>query len=188
MKSVLELHNRNDVQFETADDLSRYEFEDLKLFSGIYIGGGNTWNLMKEFKDSGFSKSLIQYLQFGGQVYGGSAGAIILGKRIDTHDDENKIEMKNLSGFDLLHDYSVACHFKNDQNARFVKWAINNKLSIICLPEETGLIIKTTLRHVSELSRAQFILQMAQKMISIPENHLTYKNTHIVMTWVLVTF
>ena len=142
MKSVLELHNRNDVQFETADDLSRYEFEDLKLFSGIYIGGGNTWNLMKEFKDSGFSKSLIQYLQFGGQVYGGSAGAIILGKRIDTHDDENKIEMKNLSGFDLLHDYSVACHFKNDQNARFVKWAINNKLSIICLPEETGLIIK----------------------------------------------
>ncbi|MDE2218507.1 MAG: Type 1 glutamine amidotransferase-like domain-containing protein [Patescibacteria group bacterium] len=142
MKSVLELHNRNDIRFETADDLSQYGFEDLKLFNGIYIGGGNTWSLMKELKDSSFSNALIQYIQFGGQVYGGSAGAIILGKRIDTHDDENKIEMKDVSGFGLLHNYSAACHFKDDQNDRFSKWAINNNLPIICLPEETGLIIK----------------------------------------------
>ena len=79
MKSVLELHNRNDVQFETADDLSKYGFENLKVFNGIYIGGGNTWSLMKELKDSGFSNALIQYIQSGGKVYGGSAGAIIFG-------------------------------------------------------------------------------------------------------------
>ena len=97
---------------------------------------------MKELKDSGFSNALIKYIQFGGQVYGGSAGAIILGKRIDTHDDENKIELKDVSGFSLLHNYSVACHFRDDQNDRFIKWVTNNNLPIICLPEETGLIIK----------------------------------------------
>lgn len=142
MENVLKLHNRTDIDFETADDPSTYKLEELKTFDGIYIGGGNTWNLMQELKDSGFFSSLIQYMGIGGRVYGGSAGAIILGKRIDTHDDENKTKLKDMFGFNLLHNYSIACHFKNGQNNRFKKWAINNNLPIICLPEETGLILQ----------------------------------------------
>jgi dipeptidase E len=142
MKSIIELHERVDVQFETVDDPSKYQLDLLKEFNGIYIGGGNTWSLIKELKDSGFSDILIQYLQAGGQVYGGSAGAIIMGKRIDTHDDENKIALKDTSGFNLLNNFSIACHFKDEQNERFKMWATNNNLPIICLPEETGLIIE----------------------------------------------
>jgi dipeptidase E len=142
MKSITELHKRTDVQFETMDDPSKYKHNTLKEFSGIYIGGGNTWSLIQELKDSKFSDILIQYLQAGGQVYGGSAGAIIMGRRIDTHDDENKINLKDTSGFNLLNNFSVACHFKNEQSDRFKAWAINNSLPIICLPEETGLIIE----------------------------------------------
>lgn len=142
MKSIIELHQRGDVQFETVDDPSKYRLEILKKFDGIYIGGGNTWSLIQEFRDSGFSDILIEYLQAGGQVYGGSAGAIIMGKRIDTHDDENKIGLKDILGFNLLNNFSVACHFKEEQNERFKTWAVNNNLSIICLPEETGLIIE----------------------------------------------
>jgi len=142
MKSIAELHRREDVQFETIDDLAKYEAETLQGFDGVYIGGGNTWSLMQELKDSGFSKVLIQYLEAGGQVYGGSAGAIIMGKRIDTHDDENTVNLKDVLGLDLLHGYSVACHFKDEQSDRFRTWAIHNNLSIICLPEETGLVIE----------------------------------------------
>lgn len=145
MKSILELHERNDVQFETVDNLSQFKFEDLKEFGGIYIGGGNTWNLMQELKDSGFSNLLLKYVEAGGQVYGGSAGAIILGKRIDTHDDENNIGLSNIEGLSLLRDYSVACHFKDDQHDRFKTWSLNNELPIICLSEETGLVIENSI-------------------------------------------
>lgn len=142
MKGITELHDRSDLQFETVDDPSQYDLEALKEFSGIYIGGGNAWSLIQELRDSGFSDILIQYIQAGGQLYGGSAGAIIMGKRIDTHDDENKIDLQDVSGFDLLNNFSVACHFKDEQNDRFKKWSIDNNLPIICLPEESGLVIE----------------------------------------------
>jgi len=142
MKGITELHGRIDVQFETVDDPSKYNFEALKEFSGIYIGGGNTWSLIQELKESGFANILIQYIEAGGQVYGGSAGAIIMGKKINTHDDENKIGLQDVSGFNLINDFSVACHFKDEQNDRFKTWAIDNNLPIVCLPEETGLVIE----------------------------------------------
>lgn len=140
MKSILEIHERNDIQFETADDLSKYRLEDLKNFDAIYIGGGNTWSLMQELMDSGFSQELISYIKNGGVVYGGSAGAIVFGKNIDTHDDENKINLKDTSGFNLFSDYSVACHYTDKQSDRFKDWAISHKSPILCLPEETGLV------------------------------------------------
>jgi dipeptidase E len=142
MKGVTELHKRADIQFETADDPSQYSLEALKEFSGIYIGGGNTWSLIRELKDSGFADMLVRYIGAGGQVYGGSAGAIIMGNRIDTHDDENKTGLRDVWGFNLLNNFSVACHVKGGQNERFKAWAIDNHLPIVCLPEETGLIIE----------------------------------------------
>lgn len=142
MKGVTELHGRRDVQFEIVDDPSKYNLESLKEFNGIYIGGGNTWSLIQELKSSGFASILFQYLEAGGQVYGGSAGAIILGKNINTHDDENKVGLQDVSGFNLLANFSVACHFKDEQNQRFKAWAIDNHLPIICLSEETGLVIE----------------------------------------------
>ncbi|MBA3788830.1 Type 1 glutamine amidotransferase-like domain-containing protein [Patescibacteria group bacterium] len=142
MNSITELHERADTQFETVDDPSKYTLETLKEFNGIYIGGGNTWSLMQELKNSGFADILIQYIEAGGQVYGGSAGAIIMGKKINTHDDENKIGLEDVSGFNLLNNFSVACHFKDEQNDRFRTWAIDNNLPIVCLPEESGLVIE----------------------------------------------
>lgn len=141
MKGVLGFHDRNDIQFEIVNDLSKYKLEDLKNFDAVYIGGGNTWNLMQELRDSGFSQKLIQYIRNGGCVYGGSAGAIVLGKNIDTHDDENKINLKDMSGFNLLSDYSVACHYKDEQGNRFKDWAVSHNTPILCLSEETGLIL-----------------------------------------------
>lgn len=75
-------------------------------------------------------------------MYGGSAGAIIMGKRIDTHNDENNVDLQDMSGLGLIGDFSVACHFEDKQNNRFKTWVISNNLPIVCLPEETGLVIK----------------------------------------------
>jgi dipeptidase E len=113
---VLELHGRSDLTFEIADDLLRYQNEDIGKFKAIYIGGGNTWNLIRELKDSYFDDKLSKYLELGGIIYGGSAGAIILGKRIDTHDDENKISYTDTSGLNFLNHFSVACHYREEQS------------------------------------------------------------------------
>lgn len=142
MKGVVELHERADIQFETVDDPAKYNFEALKDFGGVYIGGGNTWSLIQELKDSGFVDGLVQYIEAGGQVYGGSAGAIMMGNKINTHDDENEVGAQDVSGLNLLHNFSVACHFKEKESDRFKAWAIDNNLPIICLPEETGLVIE----------------------------------------------
>ena len=51
---------------------------NLEEFDGIYIGGGNTFKLLKLVKESGFDKKLIDFHNRGGIIYGGSAGAIFL--------------------------------------------------------------------------------------------------------------
>ncbi len=141
MNGILELHERTDLAFEIADEPSAYAVEDMKKFDAIYIGGGNTWSLLKELKDSGFSEGLLSYIEDGMPVYGGSAGAIVLGKRIDTHDDENKIHSTDIQGFSELGNYSVTCHFDPEGGDRFSEWAKTNSLPILCLPEETGLVV-----------------------------------------------
>jgi dipeptidase E len=142
MKKLLELHKRIDINFETADDLSCYKYEEVKKFDAIYIGGGNTWGLMQELRELSFDGYLAQYLKDGGQVYGGSAGAIVLGRKIDTHDDENIMNMENAVGFDILKNYSVACHYEDEQSDRFKEWALHNNSPIVCLSEESGLVIE----------------------------------------------
>jgi len=145
MKGLTELHKRGDLQFENVDDPADSKFNDLKSFEGVYIGGGNTWSLMDELRSSGLSDTLLQYIKDGGVLYGGSAGAIIFGKRIDTSTDENKVEYKEMTGFNILGGYSIGCHFKEDQSDHYQDWAVKNKLPVICLPEETGLIIKNNI-------------------------------------------
>jgi dipeptidase E len=142
MKKITELHHRDDIRFDTIDELTHFHFDDMKMFDGMYIGGGNTWSLIQELEDSGFADSMTRFIEEGGCVYGGSAGAIILGKKINTHDDENKIGRQKESGFDLLGGYSLACHVRDEQSDRFKTWVIDNNSSIICLSEETGLVVE----------------------------------------------
>lgn len=141
MDNNLKLHNRTDLNFITGNKLDNYNINNLLDFDAIYIGGGNTWNLMSEINNFGFSELLIDYLNHNKKIYGGSAGAIIFGKRIDTHNDTNSIQYSKIDGLNLINGYSVACHYKETQYNRFKEWSLKNKMPIICLQEETGLIV-----------------------------------------------
>ena len=141
MKGIVKKHGREDIVFDTADDLSIVTRNDLAGYNAIYIGGGNTWLLMQEMRESGFDKLLDEYIHSGGVVYGGSAGAIVLGKRVDTHDDANEVGVSDMDGMDVLSGYSVACHFKSEQEDRFAAWAETNRLPILCLPEDAGIAV-----------------------------------------------
>jgi len=141
MQGVINLHKRNDIHFETWNSFEGRTSEDLKQFSAVYLGGGNTWLLMKEVRESGFHSLLKNFLEEGGVLYGGSAGAIILGRRIDTHDDPNTVKWNNNEGLSFFGTLSVVCHCASGQSARLKMWAKTHQLPILCLSENTGCII-----------------------------------------------
>ena len=114
------------------------ESKNLDEYIAIFIGGGNTFKLLKEIKESNFDKKLIQYLNDDGFVYGGSAGAIIFSSSIDTasYADANNVNLKDLSSLNLLNDHRIWCHY---DGVNGMDELMNLKGKIIALYEESGL-------------------------------------------------
>jgi len=125
-------------------DLSGRSLPELNKYQAVYIGGGNTFYLMDSIRRTGFYKQLKAYIKGGGIVYGGSAGAIVLGKDIRTaqfgnFSDKNNVGLKNLEGFDLLNGLSIKCHYKSDNDTQIMKHLKHKKTNVLALPEETGV-------------------------------------------------
>ena len=103
---------------KTPGELMPRELSD---YACLYIGGGNTYKLLKDLKTSGAFEKIRKYLtEDEGIVYGGSAGAIIFGKDLDScnPDDENEAGLTDHTGFDLIGGYSLLCHYTNRDPAR----------------------------------------------------------------------
>ena len=117
---------------------------NLNNYDLIYIGGGNTFKLLKELRHSDLGEKIIDFLNKGGSVYGGSAGAIIWGKHIDictlgTDADKNKVKLSNTSGFNLVKGYDIQCHFMDDELNEHIKYSKNKSVKILAIPEESVL-------------------------------------------------
>lgn len=89
---------------------------ELANYKSVYLGGGNTYELLEYVCSTGLDKKLMQYVQAGGIVYGGSAGAMILGKDIRTAEEENLQNSSEHKGLDLLKGHSVICHYNDGEN------------------------------------------------------------------------
>ncbi len=90
-------------------------------YACLYIGGGNTYKLLNDLKVSGVFQKIKKYLiEDDGIVYGGSAGAIIFGRDLDScnTDDENKVGLADNTGFNMINGYSLLCHFTSRENDR----------------------------------------------------------------------
>ncbi|WP_078552115.1 Type 1 glutamine amidotransferase-like domain-containing protein [Bacillus alkalicellulosilyticus] len=127
----------------TEYDLINKQIEDLNQFSAVYIGGGNTFSLLEDFNKTLFTNVLKEYVVNDGIIYGGSAGAIILGKDIGTcsHMDSNDLDLKELNGLGLVEDYSIWCHYKVEDDILISNYLLEYKNPVISLPEETALLL-----------------------------------------------
>jgi dipeptidase E len=121
-------------------DLNHKSLKDLQQFSAIYIGGGNTFSLLNDMRSSYFDEVLKEYINSGGVVYGGSAGAIILGSDIMTcaHLDPNEVNLKNYNGLNLMADLAIWCHYELQNDDQIRKYIKKYKKPVLALPEETG--------------------------------------------------
>ena len=111
----------------------------LHKYAAVFIGGGNTFKLLKAIKESRLDVRLTDYFNSGGFIYGGSAGAIIFGKTIKPalHADANNVGLEDLTGLNLVHGYDIWCHY-SDKDNDYIK-DYDNDLYI--LYEESGLYI-----------------------------------------------
>lgn len=124
-------------KIDVCIDLSTADFS--KDYSSVFIGGGNTFKLLRKMRETGFDKRLKLYLQNGGTAYGGSAGAIIFGSSIECagYLDNNYMELKDLSGLNMLNGYDVFCHYNPPEDDSYIN---SYKNDLYILYEESGII------------------------------------------------
>lgn len=110
----------------------------------VYLGGGNTARLMEELRSSGFDKKLTEFAQSGGVVYGGSAGAIVLGADIRTAPEVKESKTTDFKGLDLLGGRSVGCHFKGTEEEVEDYLELRGQINtpIMLISEESGVLLK----------------------------------------------
>lgn len=133
------------LNIEMLTDLSRnVKLED---YDAVYIGGGNTYKLLKKIKESQFDKKLLEYYQRGGNVYGGSAGAIIWGRNISSasrgiDSDENLVNLEDISGLNILDGIEIQCHYRSSQLRKEKEYSKSTGITIIGIPEESGVLVQ----------------------------------------------
>ena len=139
IKNTLFTHTDKNLDIIMWIELKKKAEQDLKDFDAIYIGGaGSAYDLLRQMYKTGFTDLLLKFFKNGGILYGGSAGAVIMGKYIiPTGKDMGQ---KPRPGLRLIKSYSIYCHYNKDQDS-IIKTFINNyKSPVIALPESSGLI------------------------------------------------
>jgi len=134
------------TNIEIFTSINNKSYADIRDYDAIYIGGGNTYGLLHRLRTSGFDSLLRKFLAEGKPIYGGSAGAIIFGRDINTASfgrdhDRNFLGMRNFRGLDLLGGYSVQAHYTKADKQAMDNYILRTAFPIIALPEETGLYV-----------------------------------------------
>ena len=126
-------------------ELAKKNFSD---YSVVFIGGGNTFKLLKELKECGAFEQLRTYLEQGGVAFGGSAGAIIFGEDLESCalDDSNEVGLTDTAGMDVLQGVSLLCHFtsrEKEEDARNKEYLleVSKHRRVLALPEEVTLFV-----------------------------------------------
>ncbi|WP_432570104.1 Type 1 glutamine amidotransferase-like domain-containing protein [Kineococcus sp. SYSU DK005] len=117
----------------------------------VAIPGGNTFALLHHLQRHDLLRALGAFLDGGGRVYGGSAGAIVLGAdtAIARAEDRNDAGVIDTRGLDRLAGAVVRPHYRPGQQAELRQWAKERQQVVLALPERSGLVVSGTTEHVT---------------------------------------
>ncbi len=144
LKSSLSPYGNFDITLLNEESIRDFKYEELLDFGGIFIGGGNTYKLLKILKETGFDKYLVKLLKETDiPVIGGSAGAVIFGKNIETVEtmDLNNVGLEDLSGMNMLSGKNVWVHYNESMDENIEKYIKGSCIEVISLREESGLYV-----------------------------------------------
>ena len=165
----------------TFDELASKNYYD---YCAIFIGGGNTFKLLKGLKDSGAFLKIRDYIEHDGIVYGGSAGAIIFGYDINSCSamDKNEVNLEDTKGFNVLNDLSLFAHYTNqdteeklEEYTRALQEYTINHEQVIALPEEDTIFINgNEVQVIGNRDYYRFRIG-ARSTIQVPEERCALK-------------
>jgi dipeptidase E len=141
---------------------------DLNKYDAVYVGGGNTFKLLKRIKEGGLDSKLIEFYKKGGRIFGGSAGAIIFGKDIFIalfckDKDVNLVRLKNTKGMNIAKGFDIQCHYEGSQLKEHIGYVAKTNRNVIAIPEESGLLIKGNICKAIGLKPITVITKKAVK-------------------------
>jgi dipeptidase E len=112
----------------------------------LAIPGGNTFELLTYLRRHDLLTAMSSFLARGGRLYGGSAGAIVLGADISIAElmDDNAVGIKDTRGADLLSGSVVYPHFSLRHEATVRQWAVTHGATVLGVPETAGLVVQNT--------------------------------------------
>lgn len=139
-------------------DLYDINRQRLAQYNLIYIGGGDTGRLLNQFKESGLGGLIPEFIESGGFVFGGSAGAILMGKSALTA-PEVKETAPHTAGLGCIGNWSVYVHYDDDMSAEVRDLARKLRSNIIAIPEESGAIYDGKLTPIGDGVRLFFYTQ-----------------------------
>lgn len=144
LSSILGPLGVTNIVMWVEDDLRQKQEKDFEQFGGVYIGGGNTFKLLKELKEFGTFEILRNLAQKDTPIYGGSAGAIILTKTIipALSVDENLVELTDFTALNLVNNCEIWCHYTETMDSLIKSYIDKYYLNkIIAIPENAGLYV-----------------------------------------------
>jgi dipeptidase E len=123
-------------------DLAGHQAAELEAYDAVYLGGGNTFRLLAELQESGFDRHLKRYVQRGRPVYGGSAGAIVLGRDILTAQnfDRNTPGLLETDGLDLAGGHAIWPHYRRLHDDLIVAYMQKYRHPVLAIPERSGIV------------------------------------------------
>lgn len=157
----------NITNVEMWTDLSEHQGNELFEFAAVYIGGGNTYSLLAQFLESGFDRHLAEFASHGGVIYGGSAGAALLGEDIRTvsHIDDNSIGLNETRGLNLVKGFAVWVHYQPQDDELIYEYQGKYNQSVLAISERSGVVFENSeMYSVGYESAFRFDRQGKQKM------------------------
>lgn len=142
-KGMLQQHTNKPPPTTMVVNLKNIDKNVINKYGAIYIGGGkNTYRLLNLLHENRLTDLLVKYSKNGGILYGGSAGAVIMGKNIATVIEENDLGYSKENGLGLVGDYSILCHYNSASDDKLKKYIETYKNPVIALSEKSGIVVK----------------------------------------------
>ena len=120
-------------------------FTDIEEFDVIYVCGGNTFHLLKKVRESGFDKTIIEFVKKGKLYFGISAGSILVNPDISAastglEPDENDVNLSDLSGLNLI-DVIISPHYCKKEEIILKRFTKKSQYNVITLTDNQALLV-----------------------------------------------